>query len=106
MNSDEFNGQAHQVSFPGEFVVDFYYSFHRSLQWTNQGGGVRGTTPSFEDDRCPDHVYKISKALYGLMQAPRAWYECLRDFLFSNAFKVGKADPTLFTKICDGDLFV
>jgi hypothetical protein len=23
--------------------------------------------------------------------------------LFSNAFKVGKADPTLFTKTCDGD---
>ena len=35
-----------------------------------------------------------------------AWYECLRDFLIANAFKVGKADPTLFTKTCDGDLFV
>jgi hypothetical protein len=33
-------------------------------------------------------------------------YECLRDFLIANAFKVGKADPTLFTKTCDGDLFV
>jgi hypothetical protein len=40
------------------------------------------------------------------MQAPRAWYECLRDFLISNTFKVGKADPTLFTKTCNGDLFV
>jgi hypothetical protein len=54
----------------------------------------------------PDHVYKLSKALYGLKQAPRAWYECFRDFLIANAFKVGKADPTLFTKTCDGDLFV
>jgi hypothetical protein len=27
-------------------------------------------------------------------------------FLIANAFKVGKADPTLFTKTCDGDLFV
>jgi hypothetical protein len=44
-------------------------------------------------------VYKLSKALYGLMQAPRAWYECLRDFLITNGFKVGKADPTLFTKL-------
>jgi hypothetical protein len=43
---------------------------------------------------------------YGLKQAPRAWYECLRDFLIANAFKVGKADRTLFTKTCDGDLFV
>jgi hypothetical protein len=62
--------------------------------------------PGFEDDRYPDHVYKLSKALYVLKQAPRAWYECLRDFLISNAFKVGKADPTLFTKTCNGDLFV
>jgi hypothetical protein len=51
-------------------------------------------------------VFKLSKALYGLKQAPRAWYECLRDFLIANAFKVGKVDPTLFTKTCDGDLFV
>jgi hypothetical protein len=43
-------------------------------------------------------VYKISKALYGLKQALREWYECLRDFLISNAFKVRKVDPTLFTK--------
>jgi hypothetical protein len=62
--------------------------------------------PSFEDDRYPDHVFKLSKALYGLKQAPRAWYECLGDFLFANAFKVRKVDPTLFTKTCEGDLFV
>jgi hypothetical protein len=62
--------------------------------------------PGFEDDWYPDHVFKLSKVLYGLKQATRAWYECLRDFLSANAFKVGKADPTLFTKTCDGDLFV
>jgi hypothetical protein len=62
--------------------------------------------PGFENDRYPDHVYMLSKALYGLKQAPRAWYECLRDFLISNALKVGKANPTLFTKTCNGDLFV
>jgi hypothetical protein len=37
---------------------------------------------------------------------PRAWYECLRDFLITNGFKVGKADPTLFTKTLENDLFV
>jgi hypothetical protein len=52
----------------------------------------------FEDSEYPNHVYKLSKALYGLKQALRAWYECLRYFLIANGFKVGKADPTLFTK--------
>jgi hypothetical protein len=60
----------------------------------------------FEDSEYPDHVYKLSKALYGLKQAPRAWYECIRDFLITNGFKVGKADPTLFTKTIANDLFV
>jgi hypothetical protein len=62
--------------------------------------------PGFEYHRYLDHVYKLFKALYRLKQAPRAWYECLRDFLISNAFKDRKADPTLFTKTCNGDLFV
>jgi hypothetical protein len=52
----------------------------------------------FEGSEYPNHVYKLSKALYGLKQAPRAWYKCLRDFLITIGFKVGKADPTLFTK--------
>jgi hypothetical protein len=62
--------------------------------------------PGFKDDRYPDHVYKLSKALYWLKQAPKAWYECLRDFLIANSFKVGKVDPTLFTKSVNRDLFV
>jgi hypothetical protein len=62
--------------------------------------------PGFDDSEYPNHVYKLSKALYGLKQAPRAWYECLRDFLITNGFKVGKSDPTLFTKTIANDLFV
>jgi hypothetical protein len=62
--------------------------------------------PGFEDSGYPNHVYKLSKALYRLKQAPRAWYECLRDFLITNGFKVGKVDPTLFTKTIAKDLFI
>jgi hypothetical protein len=62
--------------------------------------------PGFEDSEYPNHAYKLSKAIYGLKQAPRAWYECLRDFLITNGFKVGKADPTLFSKTIAKDLFV
>jgi hypothetical protein len=38
-------------------------------------------SPGFKSKEHPNHVYKLHKALYGLKQSPRAWYECLRDFL-------------------------
>jgi hypothetical protein len=62
--------------------------------------------PSFEDEKKPNHVYKLKKALYGLKQAPRACYERLRDFLLSKGFKMEKVDTTLFTKKLGNDLFV
>ena len=34
--------------------------------------------PGFIDFEKPNHVYKLKEALYGLRQAPRAWYECLK----------------------------
>nr|GEV88986.1 hypothetical protein [Tanacetum cinerariifolium] len=39
----------------------------------------------FEDHDHPDKVYKVVKALYGLHQAPRAWYEALATYLLENA---------------------
>nr|GEU47295.1 putative ribonuclease H-like domain-containing protein [Tanacetum cinerariifolium] len=49
----------------------------------------------------PDHlekVYRLMKALYGLNQAPRAWYNELSKFLISKGFTNGTIDPTLFTR--------
>jgi hypothetical protein len=51
-------------------------------------------------------VYKLKKTLYDLKQAPRAWYERLRDFLLSQGFIIEKVDTTLFTKKIGKDLFV
>jgi hypothetical protein len=62
--------------------------------------------PGFEDSEYPSHVYKFSKELNGLKQALRAWYECLRDFLITNGFVVGKVDPTLNTKTITKHLFI
>jgi hypothetical protein len=54
--------------------------------------------PDFESEEYPNHVYKLYKTLYGLKQASRAWYECLRVFLIENNFRIGNADSTLFTR--------
>ena len=42
----------------------------------------------------------------GLTQAPRAWYEHLRDFLIEKGFTIGKVNTTLFTKKLDGHIFI
>ena len=62
--------------------------------------------PGFEDHKYLDHVFKLSKALYGLMQAPKAWYECLSSFLLHNNFKRGKVDITLFIKNFDSNMII
>ncbi|GJT14782.1 reverse transcriptase domain-containing protein [Tanacetum coccineum] len=54
--------------------------------------------PGFEDPQFPDKVYKVEKALYGLHQAPRAWYETLSTYLLENGFRRGTIDKTLFIK--------
>ncbi|GJR15441.1 putative ribonuclease H-like domain-containing protein [Tanacetum coccineum] len=45
--------------------------------------------PGFEDPEFPNKVYKVEKALYGLHQAPRAWYETLSTYLLENGFRRG-----------------
>ncbi|GKE01376.1 putative ribonuclease H-like domain-containing protein, partial [Tanacetum coccineum] len=54
--------------------------------------------PGFEDPQFPDKVYKVEKALYGLHQAPRAWYETLSTYLLENGYRRGTIDKTLFIK--------
>ncbi|GJY76441.1 putative ribonuclease H-like domain-containing protein [Tanacetum coccineum] len=54
--------------------------------------------PGFEDPDFPDRVYKVEKALYGLHQAPRAWYETLSTYLLDNWFQRGKIDKNLFIR--------
>nr|GFA60131.1 putative ribonuclease H-like domain-containing protein [Tanacetum cinerariifolium] len=40
--------------------------------------------PGFKDPDFPDKVYKVEKALYGLHQASRTWYETLSTYLLDN----------------------
>ncbi|GJS14455.1 putative ribonuclease H-like domain-containing protein [Tanacetum coccineum] len=54
--------------------------------------------PGFLDPKNPQKVYKVVKALYGLHQAPRAWYATLSTFLLKNGYRRGTIDKTLFLK--------
>ncbi|GJW10047.1 putative ribonuclease H-like domain-containing protein [Tanacetum coccineum] len=60
----------------------------------------------FEDLDYPDKVYKVVKALYGLHQAPRAWYGTLAKYLLDNGFQREKIDQTLFIKKQKGDILL
>nr|GEX64568.1 hypothetical protein [Tanacetum cinerariifolium] len=60
----------------------------------------------FEDPDHPDKVYKVVKALYGLHQAPKAWYETLAIYLLENSFQRGTIDQTLFIKKQKGDILL
>nr|GEZ91154.1 hypothetical protein [Tanacetum cinerariifolium] len=54
--------------------------------------------PGFVDLKFPNKVYKVVKALYGLHQAPKAWYATLSTFLERSGYRRGVIDTTLFIK--------
>nr|GEU40731.1 ribonuclease H-like domain-containing protein [Tanacetum cinerariifolium] len=60
----------------------------------------------FEDLEFSDRVYKVEKALYGLHQAPSAWYETLSTYLLDNVFQRGKIDKTFFIKRHNDDILL
>ncbi|GKE95227.1 putative ribonuclease H-like domain-containing protein, partial [Tanacetum coccineum] len=62
--------------------------------------------PGFKDPDHPDKVYKVVKSLYGLHQAPRAWYDTLANYLLCNGFERGKIDQTLFIKRHKGHILL
>ena len=52
----------------------------------------------FVHPQFPDHVCKLHKAIYGLRQAPRAWYNELRTFLLGSGFSNSHCDTSLFIR--------
>nr|GEV15646.1 putative ribonuclease H-like domain-containing protein [Tanacetum cinerariifolium] len=62
--------------------------------------------PGFEDPDFLYKVYKVEKSLYGLHQAPRAWYETLSTYLLENRFRRGIINKTLFIKKDKDDILL
>nr|GEX45462.1 hypothetical protein [Tanacetum cinerariifolium] len=60
----------------------------------------------FQDLEFPNRVYKVEKAMYGLHQAPRAWYGTLSNYLLDNGFQRGTIDQTLFIRKHRGDFLL
>nr|GEZ75869.1 putative ribonuclease H-like domain-containing protein [Tanacetum cinerariifolium] len=56
--------------------------------------------PGFVDPKFPNKVYKVVKALYGLHQAPRAWYATFSTFLKKSGYRRGAIDKD-FKSWCD-----
>ncbi|KAJ0958119.1 putative RNA-directed DNA polymerase [Helianthus annuus] len=54
--------------------------------------------PGFVHPDHPEYAYKLDKALYGLHQAPRAWYATLTEHLLAHGYTRGTIDQTLFIK--------
>jgi hypothetical protein len=53
--------------------------------------------PSFENPKYTNRVYKLLKTLYGLNQAPWAWYVRLKTFLLEHRYAIRSVDKTFFT---------
>nr|GEW86096.1 hypothetical protein [Tanacetum cinerariifolium] len=60
----------------------------------------------FQDYEFPHRVYKVEKAMYGLHQAPRAWYGTLSKYLLDNGFQSGTIDQTLFVRKHKGEFLL
>nr|GEV34249.1 hypothetical protein [Tanacetum cinerariifolium] len=62
--------------------------------------------PGFQDPEFSSKVYKVEKAMYGLHQAPRAWYGTLSKYLLTHGFQMGTIDQTLFIRRQRGDFIL
>nr|GEW83591.1 retrovirus-related Pol polyprotein from transposon TNT 1-94 [Tanacetum cinerariifolium] len=60
----------------------------------------------FQDLEFSTKVYKVEKAMYGLHQAPKAWYGTLSKYLLTNGFQRGTIDQTLFIRRQRGDFIL
>lgn len=60
----------------------------------------------FESEKEREKVYKLKKALYGLRQAPRAWYSRIESYFQREGFRKCYCEHTLFVKTEGNNLLI
>nr|GEV08281.1 ribonuclease H-like domain-containing protein [Tanacetum cinerariifolium] len=85
-------------TFWAEAVSTACYVLNRVLVTNPQNKTPYELITGFIDPKFPKKAYKVVKTLYGLHQAPRAWYVNLSTFLVKSGHKRGFIDKTLFIK--------
>lgn len=60
----------------------------------------------FEDKNHPDKVCLLKKAIYGLKQAPKCWYEKFSEHLIKLGFKQCQSDQTVYIWRDDNDFVI
>ena len=52
----------------------------------------------FVDPVYPHHICKLHKAIYGLRQAPRAWYSQIDSYMLKQNFYKSETEATLYVR--------
>ena len=84
---------------------------HVDLKTTFLHGGLEETIymeqpKMMENDKYPDYVCKLHKALYELKQSPRQWYAKLHKFLLNANFTRLYSEPNLYIRKTKSELII
>ena len=60
----------------------------------------------FDIHQKKSHVCRLKKALYGLNQAPRAWYDQINEYLQQLGFVKSDTDPNLYYLMIENEPLV
>ena len=52
------------------------------------------------------HVWWLKRALYGMKQAPRAWYTRIDNYFTGVCFTIREADANLYENMVEGKLLI
>ncbi|GJW16192.1 putative ribonuclease H-like domain-containing protein [Tanacetum coccineum] len=94
-----------------EYILLPLLTYDPSFSKSSKDSPNAGFKPSGEEEKM-DYEHpenkdsEVEKALYGLHQALRAWYETVSTYLLENGFRRGTIDKTLFIKKDKDDILL